>query len=267
MSVYDVNGNIISSGGGGSDEPHLSTPWVSSMHRGYSSSTVHENTLEAFYRAYLNEAQWIEVDARLSSDEIYISNHDATVTVGGVTYTIANETAETLTSLVLSTDPTYGACHIPTLESVLKMCAVTGLRANIDCKAINATTLAQLVVDCGMSGRCSYANTSTANASTILGIDPNAGFIFSYSASNITAWLGALTDYHTRQRSFAWSSSISYDALRTTRAAGFKYLASEVNSSNYAQKMPFNPDMVEFQANQDCKAINKTYLDNIDLGL
>lgn len=265
MSIYDYQGNEIPVGG--SSEPHLSVPWFSAMHRGYSSSTVHENTLEAFYRAYLNGANWIEVDARLSSDAIYVSNHDATITVGGTTYTIANETAETLTGLVLSTDPVYGECHIPTLESVLKMCVYTGMFANIDCKAINASTLAKLVVDCGMSGRCAYANTSTANATTILSVDPNAGFIFPYSTSNLSSWGTALPDYHVRQRSFAWASSISNESLENTRANGFKFLVSETNASNYTQKMTYAPDMVEFQATVDSKTLNQTYLNNLNFGL
>lgn len=264
MSIYDYQGNEITVG---SDEPHLSVPWNSAMHRGYSSSTVHENTLEAFYRAYLNGANWIEVDARLSSDRVYISNHDATITVGGTTYTISSETAETLTGLVLSTDPVYGACHIPTLESVLKMCAYTGMSANIDCKAINASTLAKLVVDTGMSGRCAYANTSTTNATTILGIDPNAGFIFPYSTSNLSTWGTALSDYHVRHRSYAWASSISNESLENTRAYGFRFLVSETNATNYAQKMAYAPDMVEFQDSVDSKTLNQTYLDNLDFGL
>lgn len=260
MAIYDINGNEVA----GSNAPHLVTPWVSSMHRGYSSSTVHENTLEAFWRAYLNGADWIEVDARLTSDGVYVSNHDATVTVGGVTYTIANETAATLTALVLSTDPTYGECHIPTLASVLKLCCYTGMSANIDCKAINASTLAQLVVDSGMSGRVAYANTSTQNAATILGIDPNAGFIFPYSTSNISTWSTALTNYHARQRSYVWASSISNANLEATRAAGFKYMLTSVgNSANFA----YNPDMVEFNASADCKSINETYLESLDFGL
>lgn len=264
MAIYDVNGNQISSGGG-SDEPHLSVPWVSSMHRGYSSETVHENTLEAFYRAYLNGANWIEVDARLSSDNVYISNHDNTVTVDGTTYDIGQNTAETLTALVLSVDPLYGDCHIPTLESVLNMCAYTGMSANIDCKAINATTLAQLVVDCGMSGRAAYANTATSNVATILATDPNAGFIFPYYS--LSDWATAIEDYHVRQRSYAWASAISNATIEATKAYGFNYLVSETNSSNYSSKMKFNPDMVEFQATQDCKTINSQYLNSIDFGL
>ena len=263
MAIYDYQGNIIPVGG--SSEPHLTVPWKSSMHRGYSSSTVHENTLEAFYRAYLNGADWIEVDARLSSDGVYISNHDATVTVGGTTYTIANETAETLTSLVLSVDPIYGDCHIPTLESILKMAAYTGLSVNVDCKEITASTLAKLVVDCGMSGRVAYANTNTSNAATILNIDPNAGFIFSYGV--MSQFVDAISDYHVRQKSYAWSSSISTEALENTRAYGFKYLVSETNGSNYTQKMSYVPDMVEFQATVDSKTLNQNYLNSLDFGL
>ena len=263
MAIYDYQGNVIPIGG--SDDPHLSVPWVSSMHRGYSSPTVHENTLEAFYRAYLNGADWVEVDARQSSDGVYISCHDATVTVGGVTYTIANETAETLTSLVLSTDPIYGECHIPTLESILKMCVYTGMSANIDCKSITAATLAKLVVDCGMSGRACYANLMSSSVGTILEIDPNAGFIFSYSY--LTNFTNAIEDYHVRQRSYAWSSSISTEAIEATRALGFKYLVSETDASNYSSKMPYVPDMVEFKATANCKAINQTYLNSLDFGL
>jgi len=265
MAIYDYQGNMISSGG--ANEPHLSVPWVSAMHRGYASASVHENTLEAFYRAYLNGAEWIEVDARLTSDGVYVSNHDETITVGGVTYTIANETAETLTSLVLSTDPKYGDCHIPTLESVLKMCAYTGLRANIDCKAIVAESLARLVIDSGMGGRSAYANTSTGNAIAILAIDPDAGFIFRYTDINISTWYNALSDYHTRHRSYAWSSNIDYESIRAARAKGFKFLVSNTNSSNYITNMSYNPDMVEFSADANCKTLNEAYLSGLDFGL
>ena len=258
-NIYDYQGNIVFEG-----KPHLSVPWATDMHRGYASPTVHENTLEAFYRAYLNGANWIEVDARLSSDGVYISNHDATVTVGGVTYTIANETAETLTSLVLSTDPTYGECHIPTLASVLKLCCYTGMTANIDCKAINAATLAQLVVDNGMSGRAVYANTSTSNAAAILAVDPNAGFLFSYSTENLATWSTALTDYHVRNRSYAWAATVSDAAMEAARALGFKYLLSEVDSTT---NMHYAPDCIEFRATADCKTLNATYLASLDFGL
>lgn len=259
MALYDVNGNVIEL-----NPPALTVPWVSSMHRGYTSATVAENTLPAYYRSFLNGAQWVECDARLTSDSKYVSCHDATITVDGVTYTIANETAETLTALVLSTDPVYGDCTIPLLEDILKLCCYTGMCANIDCKNINATTLAQLVVDCGMSGRSAYANTSTSNVSTILDVDPNAGFIFSYSSANVTSWATAISDYHVRQRSYVWqsNSSTSYEVLEEVRAEGFKYMMTSVSTTN---KMGFAPDMIEFSASADCKTLNQTYLDSLNL--
>ena len=258
-NIYGYQGNIVFE-----DVPHLSVPWATGMHRGYASSTVHENTLEAFYRAYLNGANCIETDARLSSDGVYICSHDATVTVGGVTYTIANETAETLSSLVLSIDPTYGECHIPTLSSVLKLCCYTGMTANIDCKAINAATLAQLVVDSGMSGRAVYANTSTSNAAAILAVDPNAGFLFSYSTENLATWSTALTDYHVRNRSYAWATTVSNAVMEATRALGFKYLLSDADSTI---NMHFAPDCIEFKATANCKTLNAAYLASLDFGL
>ena len=238
----------------------MSVPWESDMHRGYSSPTVHENTIPAFYRAWKNGATMIEVDARLSSDGIYVSNHDATITVGGTTYTIANETADTLTHLVLSTDATYGDCCIPLLETVLNLCCYTGMKANVDCKQINPTTLAKLVVDCGMSGKVMYANTSIANAQSILATDPNAGFIFEYSEENLSWWATALTEYHTRQRSYAWSPNVSYDALEKTRSYGFKYLLAGVTITAL---MSYVPDCVEFEATANCKVLNDTYINSL----
>lgn len=255
LKAYDYQGNII-------DTPVLTVPWLSDMHRGYSSDTVAENTLPAYYRAYLNGSNWVEMDARLSSDSVYVSFHDATLTLGGVTYTIANETSDTLTSLVLSTDTTYGECKIPTLEDCLKLCAYTGMTANIDCKVINPSTLAKLVIDCGMSGRSVYANLSVANAQAILAVDPNAGFLFQYSSANITAWSNALTDYAVRQRSYAWSPNVSFEAMEETRTAGFKYLLSEVNSTT---NMHFCPDCIEFGTTADCKALNEAYLNSLEL--
>lgn len=254
-NVYDFNGDFVKILG-------LKVPWLSDSHRGHSTATICENTLPAYYLAWLNGTDWIESDARLASDGVYVVYHDATVTVGGITYTIANETSETLTALVLSTDPVYGDCKIPTLESVLKLALYTGMNVNLDCKAINPATLAKLVVDCGMSGRVYYANTLTSNASAILAVDPNAGFLFNYSADALTTWASALPDYHTRQRSFAWASTISNEALEATRSLGFKYLLSEVNSTAL---MYFAPDVIEFVATANCGELNDAYLSSIDL--
>ena len=262
VPVYDANGNRLPV----VEQKEITVPWVSSMHRGYtnavSGGSIHENTLPAYYRAFLNGADWVEVDARQSSDGVYVSNHDPTITVDGTTYTIAEETAETLTNLVLSTDDEYGDCKLLSLESVLKLCLYTGMCANIDCKSIEPETLAKLVVDVGMSGRVAYANTSTAYATRILAVDPNAGFIIAYSASNLSTWSNVLADYHVRQRSYAYASSISNEALEATRSYGFKYMLSGIS---YATQISCVPDMVEYLAWIDCKAVNQQYCDSLIL--
>ena len=261
MAIYDVYGNKLIRG------RDVSEPWETCMHRGYSSNTVYENTLEAAYRAYLNGADWVEVDAHLSSDGVYISNHDATITVGGTTYTIANESVETLTNLVLSVDPEYGDCHVPTLESLLKMCCFTGLKANIDCKAINATTLAQLVIKTGMSGRASYANCSVGNAATILSIDKNASFIFRYSSENLSTWESALTDSLTRANSIVWErydTPVTDAMINAIKAKGFRFMMTEVTKASQIYCLP---DLIEFGSTVDSEAVNKEYVDSVDLGL
>lgn len=253
MVVFDYEGNIV-------NNPVTSVPWISAAHRGYSSATVHENTLPAYYRAWLNGANMIETDVRLTSDNVYVISHDATVTVGGTTHTIAEETSKTLTSLVLSTDTIYGECKIPTLENVLKLALYTGMKVNLDCKVIDASTLAKLVVDCGMSGRAIYGGTNQENAATILTIDPNAGFVFGYE--NMQWWLNVLSDYHVRQKSYAWAPSISEQMLKATRAEGFKFLLNEQSTTN---NMHYVPDCIEFISTANINVLNQSYLDSLDL--
>ena len=240
--------------------PHYSVPWESDMHRGYSSSTVHENTLPAFYRAWQNGADWIEADARQSSDGIYVICHDPTITVGGVTYTIANETAETLTSLVLSTDAELGECKIPTLESVLKFALYAGIKVNIDCKSITPATLAKLVMDCGMSGKVVYFNATVAEVNALMLADVNSGYGFKYEQLN--SWKDVITDKAIRQKSYAWANTVTYSALEATRSLGFKYLLSEVTNGNL---MSFAPDCIEFTSTTDSKKVNNSYIAALEL--
>lgn len=240
--------------------PHYSVPWESDMHRGYASATVAENTLPAFYRAWKNGADWIEADVRQSSDGVYVICHDPTVTVGGVTYTIANETAATLTALVLSTDAELGECKIPTLESVLKFALYADIKVNIDCKAITPATLAKLVMDCGMSGKVIYFNATVAEVNALMLADVNSGYGFKFEQLN--SWKDVITDKAIRQKSYAWANTVTYSALEATRSLGFKYLLSEVTNSTL---MSFAPDAIEFTATTDCKKVNNSYIAVLEL--
>ena len=53
--------------------------WLSSAHRGFVEGDLKENSLAAYYNAFLNGADMIETDARLTSDGVLIVNHDDTV--------------------------------------------------------------------------------------------------------------------------------------------------------------------------------------------
>lgn len=261
MGVYNVNGESLLQ----DSAPQIKVPWVSAAHTGFSTSTVAPNTLQAFHRAFLNGSDWIECDVRVTKDGGYIINHDPTVTVNGVTYTIVNETTETLTNLVLSTDVKYGECKIPTLESVLKLCSFTGMKMNIDCKSIEPQSLTKLVIDNGMSGKSAYANMSISDAEIILANDPNAGFIF--NSADISTWLAFLTDYHVRQRSFTWNYQTTISEIENARKNGIGFLSAGTNASNYQVIMDLKPDMVEFVDSVDFKLLNKQYLDSINLGV
>ena len=81
--------------------------WITSAHRGFVDGVLKENSLAAYYNAYLNGAEMIETDARLTSDGVLIVNHDDTVkgfNEAGepVTYVVAETTAETICSVILS---------------------------------------------------------------------------------------------------------------------------------------------------------------------
>ncbi len=113
--------------------------WISSAHRGFVDGTLKENSLAAYYNAYLNGADMIETDARLSSDGVLIVNHDDTVRGfndkgEAVTYVVADTPSEILCSVILSNDEKWGVQRIPTLEQVLNLAYHTGLLVNIDLK-------------------------------------------------------------------------------------------------------------------------------------
>ena len=113
--------------------------WISSAHRGFVEGALKENSLAAYYNAYLNGADMIETDARLTSDGVLIVNHDDTVKGFNeqgepVTYVVRETPAKTICSVILSKDDKWGVQRVPTLEQVLHLAYNTGLLVNIDLK-------------------------------------------------------------------------------------------------------------------------------------
>lgn len=244
--------------------------WLTSAHRGFVDAALKENSLAAYYNAYLNGADMIETDARLSSDGVLIVNHDPTVTginANGetVTYTVAETPSSDICALILSSDDKWGVQRVPTLEQVLNLAYHTGLIVNIDMKnGMNCVeAVVNLVLKCGMQGRVIYAlnGSGMVGINAILAKDPDARFIDSASH-----FLNTVSGFAERgKRCFAYTSNISADAVNAIRTGGCMVALISLNSSNFELAMAYHPDMCEYLHTSDFKAIEDSYFDKLKL--
>lgn len=243
--------------------------WLTSAHRGFVDNYLKENSLGAYYNAFLNGADMIETDAWLTSDGVLIVNHDPTVTgvnANGetVTYTIADTLASDICSLVLTTDSKWGTQKVPTLEQVLKLAYNTGLIVNIDLKNgyTTAEAVVKMVLKCGMKGRVIYAPNGSGlqTINKILEYDPEAKFIdsmFNFTAEN----LSGLQDY--RSKCFAYTSSIDDDTVNSIRESGCMLALISLNASNFEKAISYCPDMCEYLHTSNFKQIESSYFENL----
>lgn len=264
---YDVVGNLAAE----VTNIRKRKAWLTSAHRGFVDNYLKENSLGAYYNAFLNGADMIETDAWLTSDGVLIVNHDPAVTgvnANGetVTYTIAETPASTICALILTTDSKWGAQRVPTLEQVLRLAYNTGLVVNIDLKEgyTVAEAVAQLVQKCGMTGRVIYAPNGSGlqTINKILEYDPDARFIdsmFNFTASN----LSGLPDY--RSKCFAYTSSIDDDTVAAIRASGCRLALISLDASNFEQAVAYCPDMCEYLHTSNFKQIEADYFDSVKL--
>lgn len=123
MAVYDVNGNVISIDG------FISARGVNPVffgnqliaHKGGNAGTA--NTISNFQTAINNGYKMVECDVRFTSDDVAVLSHDASFTVGGVTYTIATNTYATL----IAAKP-----DLATLWDLLILCKNNGVVVEVD---------------------------------------------------------------------------------------------------------------------------------------
>lgn len=244
--------------------------WLTSAHRGFVDSVLKENSLAAYYNAYLNGADMIETDAWLSSDGVLIVNHDATVTAQNesgqtVTYTIAETPSSVLCSLILSNDEKWGVQKVPTLEQVLNLAYHTGLTVNIDMKNGFASVkdVVNLVVKCGMSGRVIYAlnGSGMTGINTILAKDPEAKFIDSAGG-----FVNAVANYADRRtRCYAYTSDLSAETVKAIRDGGCMVALISLNANNFETAISLHPDMCEYLHTSNFKTIENDYFKNAKL--
>lgn len=244
--------------------------WITSAHRGFVSGTLKENSLAAYYNAYLNGAEMIETDARFTSDGVLIVNHDDTVRGFNdkghpVTYVVAETTAKTICSVILSRDEKWGVQRIPTLEQVLNLAYHTGLLVNIDLKNgyQSAEAVAKSVLRCGMIGKVVYAlnGSGMAGINAILSIDPDARFIDKGVGFGAT-----VKDFSERgKRCFCYTSDTSDENINAIRNYGCLLALISLNPDNFENSIRCKPDMCEFLHTSDFKAIEENYLKKIKL--
>lgn len=248
-------------------QPTIKKCWLTSAHRGFVEDALKENSLAAYYNAYLNGADMIETDARFTSDGILIVNHDATVTgidASGktVTYTVAETPSSVICDLILSNDDKWGIQKVPTLEQVLNLAYNTGLIVNIDMKNgyASAEAVVKLVLKCGMRGKVIYAPNGSGlqTINKVLEFDEQARFID--SANNFTAEkLSGLSNY--KGKCFAYSYEISEKAVNAIRESGCMLALISLNESNFKNAISYNPDMCEYLHTSDFRAMENAYFD------
>lgn len=242
--------------------------WITSAHRGFVEGNLKENSLAAYYNAYLNGAEMIETDARLSSDGVLIVNHDDTVcgfdeSGSPVTYIVKDTDAKTLCSVILSRDEKWGVQRIPTLEQVLHLAYNTGLYVNIDLKNGYeiAEAVAKTVLKCGLMGKVVYAlnGSGMKGIEAILKIDPDARFI-----DRGAGFSEVVKDFSERgKRCFCYTWDSCKDEIETIRKNGCLLALISLNESNFESSIKYHPDMCEYLHTSDFKKIDEDYLNGI----
>lgn len=244
--------------------------WITSAHRGFVEGALKENCLAAYYNAYLNGADMIETDARLSSDGVLIVNHDDTVKGFNdkgepVSYLVADTPAEVICSVILSSDEKWGVQRVPTLEKVLHLAYNTGLHVNIDLKngfAI-AEKVAKAVLKAGMIGKVVYAlnGSGMAGINAILAVDPDARFI----DRGIT-FANTVKNFNERgKRCFCYTSDTRDENINAIRELGCLLALISLDKNNFDASIKHHPDMCEFLHTSDFKAIEQNYFNDLKL--
>lgn len=248
----------------------ISKAWITASHRGFVEGRLRENSLAAYYNAYLHGADMIETDARFTRDGVLIVNHDDVANGMNdqgevVRYTVAETSAEKICSMILSNDEKWGIQRIPTLEQVLNLAYHTGLLVNIDLKNgyACAEMVAKLVLKCGMIGRVVYAlnGSGMKGIQTILKIDPDARFI-----DKGVMFAKTVKDFSERgKRCFCYTADTSEQNINTIRDFGCLLAMISLDATNFVDSIRCKPDMCEFLHTSDFQTIEAGYLSEIKL--
>ena len=166
MAIYDVNGNVIPTGGGAPSVVSDDINCKIIAHRGYHAS-VPQNTLAAFLAASDAGFTWVEIDVRKCADGIYVCAHDNGVTLynNGVATSlyISGQNYSTIKGYTWDADGEY---KISTLQSLFNSMHVRDMKMIVDRKSGTNEEILALAALCGCTDRIiiSYGSYSDAYA-------------------------------------------------------------------------------------------------------
>lgn len=191
MSVYDINGNEISSGGGTSSVTVVNNAIASPNqydcivkninHRGYTGDGATENSLQAYRDSKTHGFYYVETDVRHTSDGVAILQHNDYVSYNGTSTAVSSLTYEQM--LEVNAD-------LATFEEFIALCRNLGLHPYIELKAgtqAQIQALVDLVKAYDMAGKVTWFDGGT-RAGYVHSYDPYAriGLLtWSVTSSNI----------------------------------------------------------------------------------
>ena len=186
MNIYDGLGNLIPVGGNGQNK----IPWMNIAHKG-TAPDAYGNSLYSFNRSHDLGFDGVELDVRLTSDNVVVIHHDSDVTgkdSGGTTQTltISSSTYDDLLALTLFTLDGVDY-HILKFDDFIRMAFYWNWFIQLDVKtagndAACMEECSKIIRNNGMGGRVMYMGTMNATLlGKVLANDPTAYFNVGYS--------------------------------------------------------------------------------------
>lgn len=246
--------------------------WEYSAHRGYySDGGVAENSLGSLLRAKEKGFGYSECDVRFTSDNVPVICHNATV--GG--YTIADETAETITSVAIGTMPRLGTLYVPTLEQYLKLASYIDMKLVIHFGSATVSTaaiVAKLVHKYAMQDRVVYMTGDIATLTVFAESYKNARVhLCAVSGAQIPSDLSAYKALTSKCAYVGFNINAltvgDYaQQIENAFANGLEISYWNVDASNYSACMNTCPKFLTLANNSNIESgWNETYIASLNL--
>lgn len=220
MSVYDIDGNRIDAGGGGSAGfvEDVSLNQYDKMcrsinHRGWTGDGAVENSLQAYKDSKTHGFYHVETDVRWTSDDVAILFHDDyinSVLVSNMTY-----------AQVLAAVPT-----IAQFEPFIALCRDIGLHPYVEFKGTHTTEQVKELMDVvdkyQMRRKVTWFGGTVTNLQKVQALDPGARLGVLHSSIDSTDIANALALQNGMNYVFldCWISNLTSTILTDVKASG-----------------------------------------------